>query len=145
VKEEEQGRADAQQNRRGVTQSADVPTRLEREKCDEKLEEEISGDEQELEHERGANEGAETRGASRQFDKADGRGGKLMQGQPEIFGVTFFREVEREEKDGQHGEEDGVDELEQALEELRSDQRLSSRSRSPGLPRKRVWLAKKPV
>ena len=40
-----------------------------------------------------------------------------MQREPQVFRVAFFREVEREEKDGQHGEEDGVDEIQQALEE----------------------------
>ena len=46
MKEKEQGRADACQNRRGVAQTADVPTPLEGEKGDEKLKEEIGGDDQ---------------------------------------------------------------------------------------------------
>ena len=39
-----------------------------------------------------------------------------MQGQPEVFGVAFLREVECEEEEGEHAQEDGVDEIQQALE-----------------------------
>lgn len=88
-----------------------------REKGDKEFEEEIGGDEQKLEHERGAPEGIDARRAAGQFDEADGRGGELVQGQPQVFRMAFLREVERQEKDGEHHEEDGVDQLGQALEE----------------------------
>ena len=38
--------------------------------------------------------------------------------------MAFLREVEREEEEGQHGQKDGVDEIEQALEEAAIGQEI---------------------
>ena len=117
VADKKQCGSEGKQERRGVTEPARVPGARKGKKDDQKLEEEIGRDEDQLEDERGIPECVEACGAPGQLDKAEGSLGELMQGQPEIFRAVSLREVEREQEDGKYGKQNAVNEARQALEE----------------------------
>ncbi len=108
--------SDGEQERRGVTEPARVPGARKGKKDDEKLEEEISRDEDELKGERGIPDRVEACGAAGEVDETDGSLREFMQGQPEIFRAVSLREIEREQENAEDGKQNGVDEARQALE-----------------------------
>src|SRR5581483_583093 len=107
----------ADEDWRGITQPADVPLAPQREKGNQKLEEEVSRDQHQFQHQRRVPQAVEARRTTCQLDEADGRLHEFMQGQPEILGVSLLRKVERQQKGRQDDEKSGVHQPRQPLKE----------------------------
>ncbi len=54
---------------------------------------------------------------SRQVDKTDGSLKQFIESQPQIFVVAFLCEIERQQKQRQHNQQNGIDQAGQALKE----------------------------
>ena len=117
-KQREQAWPDAAQDGRGIAKRFDIPARRQREEGDEELKEEIGGGKDELQLDGGVPNGIDAGGVAGQLDKADGRLYEFVQGQPEVLDVALLREIEGEEKDGQHHEKHRVHEPRHPLEEV---------------------------
>ncbi len=123
VADEQQSGTYSGQNRGSVAQEPDVPADpaplgAQGQERDQEFEVEIGRDGHQLQNDGRVPKAIEPGRAAGQLEEGDGRLEQFMQGQPEVFDMALLRKVERQQKDGQDQEQDGIYQPGQALEEV---------------------------